>query len=79
LADNVIEFPGATQRVYKLVFTAPEGFKMTKLKSDDISLFLHATENKDFYGVAMVMASNRIQAQQKLSQVVAIKEWIESQ
>lgn len=76
--DNVIKFPGARERMYKLVFTAPEGFKMTKLQSDDISLYLHSTENNEFYGVAMVMASSKIHAQEKLSQVVAVKEWVES-
>ena len=77
--DNVIKFPGATQRLYRLMFTAPQSFEVTKKSSDEVSLNFHISESGEYYGVAMVLAGNKIEARKKLEDIVEVSEWIDEE
>jgi hypothetical protein len=73
---EVLEFKQREQ-VFKLKFTDPRPLKMHKTGKERISVELHKVDESHGLGQAWVPASNKRLAQEKLSKMIEIIEFLD--
>lgn len=67
------------EKVYKLLFVTPSSFTMHKQTTDKISIQINGANPGECYGIAFVPALSKDAAKEKISRIVEIMRWIESE